>query len=154
MKKIFGFLVLISMAVIPSFAYMGSSFDEPINVCASHILVKDKLQADKLKLEIKNFEDFQQLAAIYSECPSGRKGGYLGCFGRGQMVKEFEKAAFNANTGEVVGPVKTQFGYHVVLLIDERDSTPLPLKELEPQIKNILDQQAVAEIFDKLYNSS
>ena len=114
MKKIFGLLVFIAMVVTPVFAYMGSSFDEPINVCASHILVPDEIQAEKLKLEIKNYQDFQQLAAIYSECPSGKKGGYLGCFGRGQMVKEFEKAAFKANTGEVVGPVKTQFGYHLI----------------------------------------
>ena len=114
MKKllfIFSFLVLLSY---PVKAYMGSSFDEPINVCASHILVEDKLQAEKLKLEIKNYKDFQQLAAIYSKCPSGRKGGYLGCFGKGQMVKEFEKAAFEAEKDTVVGPVKTDFGYHLI----------------------------------------
>ncbi len=114
MKKFFGlmcFLVLISM---PVKAYMGSSFDEPINVCASHILVDDKLEAEKLKLEIKNFKDFQQLAAIYSKCPSGKKGGYLGCFGRGQMVKEFEKAAFEAEKDTVIGPIKTDFGYHLI----------------------------------------
>ena len=114
MKKIFGLLLLMSIVILPGFSYMGSSFDEPINVCASHILVPEKIDAEKLKLEIKNYQDFQQLAAIYSQCPSGKKGGYLGCFGRGQMVKEFEKAAFNANVGEVVGPVKTQFGYHLI----------------------------------------
>ena len=114
MKKLLGLIFIITLFVTPSFAYMGSSFDEPINVCASHILVPDAIQAEKLKLEIKNYEDFQQLAKIYSTCPSGRKGGYLGCFGRGQMVKEFEKAAFKANTNEVVGPVKTEFGYHLI----------------------------------------
>ena len=114
MKKIFGILFLSILIAIPVKAYMGSSFDEPINVCASHILVKDQLQAEKLKLEIKDFKDFQQLAAIYSECPSGRKGGYLGCFGRGQMVKEFEKAAFDGEKNQVIGPVKTEFGYHLI----------------------------------------
>ena len=99
---------------VQSFAYMGSSFDTPISVCASHILVPEEMQAEKLKLEIKSFEDFQQLAKIYSQCPSGQKGGYLGCFRKGQMVKEFEKAAFNAEVGEVVGPVKTDFGYHLI----------------------------------------
>lgn len=114
MKKIFGTLILFGLMIMPSFAYMGSSFDEPINVCASHILVPEKIQAEKLKLEIKNYQDFQQMAAIYSQCPSGKKGGYLGCFGRGQMVREFEKAAFNANKNEVVGPIKTEFGYHLI----------------------------------------
>ena len=109
MRKIFGILLLLLLIAIPVKAYMGSSFDEPIKVCASHILVPEQVEAEKLKLEIKTYQDFQQLAAIYSQCPSGKKGGYLGCFGRGQMVKPFEKAAFNANVGEVVGPVKTEF---------------------------------------------
>ena len=114
MKKLLGIISLLIVMAVPVKAYMGSSFDEPINVCASHILVPEKVEAEKLKLEIKTFEDFQQLASIYSQCPSGKKGGYLGCFGRGQMVKEFEKAAFNGNTNEVIGPVKTQFGYHLI----------------------------------------
>lgn len=113
MKKFLG-IILLLLLITPVRAYMGSSFDEPIKVCASHILVPDELQAEKLKLEIKSFEDFQQLAKIYSQCPSGQKGGYLGCFGRGQMVKEFEKAAWKANTNEVIGPVKTEFGYHLI----------------------------------------
>ena len=114
MKKIFGFLVLTGLIIIPAFAYMGSSFDEPINVCASHILVQSPVDAEKLKLEINNYNDFQELAKIYSECPSGKKGGYLGCFGRKQMVKEFEQAAFNGEPNKVIGPVKTQFGYHLI----------------------------------------
>ena len=114
MRKLFFFFLLLLLIAIPVKAYMGSSFDEPINVCASHILVPEEVQAEHLKLEIKNYEDFQHFAKIYSQCPSGQKGGYLGCFGRGQMVKEFEKAAWKANIGEVVGPVKTQFGYHLI----------------------------------------
>lgn len=114
MKNLFGIILLLLLITIPVKAYMGSSFDEPINVCASHILVSDEIQAEKLKLEINNYEDFQQLAKIYSLCPSGKKGGYLGCFGKGQMVKEFEKAAWKANKNEVVGPVKTEFGYHLI----------------------------------------
>ena len=114
MKKLLGIILLFLLIGIPANAYMGSSFDEPINVCASHILVPEKVDAEKLKLEIKTFDDFQQLAKIYSQCPSGQKGGYLGCFGKGQMVKEFERAAFNAETDQVVGPVKTEFGYHLI----------------------------------------
>ena len=114
MKKILSFLFLLRITLTPASAYMGSSFDEPINVCASHILVPDEIQAQKLKLEIKNFEDFRELAVIYSQCPTGKKGGYLGCFGKGQMVKEFENAAFTLPLGKVSNPVKTQFGYHLI----------------------------------------
>lgn len=113
MKKLLA-IVLGLLFTLPVFAYMGSSFDTPIQVCSAHILVKDQMQAMKLKAEIKNYEDFQVLARIYSECPSGRNGGYLGCFGRKQMVKEFEKAAFEGNVGEVIGPVKTEYGYHLI----------------------------------------
>ena len=114
MRKILFSIFIFLLAVVPVKAYMGSSFDEPINVCASHILVPELMEAEKIKLEIKTFDDFKEMARIYSQCPSGQKGGYLGCFGRGQMVKEFEKAAFKANTNEVVGPIKTEFGYHLI----------------------------------------
>jgi len=114
MKKLLGIIFILTMITAPAFAYMGHSFDEPINVCAYHILVKDQMQALKIKSEIKTFDDFQDFAKIYSECPSGRNGGELGCFGRKQMVKEFEKAAFDGNIGEVTGPIKTDFGYHLI----------------------------------------
>jgi peptidyl-prolyl cis-trans isomerase C len=114
MKKLFGILVLLSVFAGSVYAYWRNDFDKPINVCANHILVKDETMAQRLKLEIKDYDDFTQLATIYSECPSSRNGGYLGCFGRKQMVKEFETAAFDGNIGEVIGPVKTQFGYHLI----------------------------------------
>ena len=114
MKKILAILFTVVIFSGAVQAYWLNDYDTPINVCASHILVKDDILAQKLKLEIKSYEDFEQLAKIYSECPSSARGGYLGCFGRKQMVKEFEKAAFDGNIGEVIGPVKTQFGYHLI----------------------------------------
>ena len=63
---------------------------------------------------LQTFDDFKSFARMYSTCPSGREGGALGCFGRGQMVKPFEKAAFEGNIGEVSDPIKTQFGYHLI----------------------------------------
>ena len=114
MKKILGIVFAILFVCNQAYAYWLNDYDTPINVCASHILVNDETLAKKLQLEIKSYEDFEQLAKIYSECPSGARGGYLGCFGRKQMVKEFEKAAFDGNIGEVIGPVKTQFGYHLI----------------------------------------
>ena len=87
-------------------------------VCANHILVPTEMDAIKLKSQIKNFDDFKYYARIYSTCPSGRNGGSLGCFGKGQMVKPFEKAAFEEDLGEVSDPVKTQFGYHLLWITD------------------------------------
>ena len=71
------------------------------------------------------------------------------------MVPEFSKAAFNMNKGEYSKtPVKTEFGYHVILVDDVRASKPLELKEVEPQLKNMVTQKVVAEIFDDLRNSA
>ncbi|MGM9994585.1 MAG: peptidylprolyl isomerase [Candidatus Avigastranaerophilus sp.] len=90
-------------------------------VKASHILVKTEDEALKLKEEIENGKDFAQAAMEVSLCPSGQNGGDLGYFSRGQMVKEFEDAAFNMKKGEVSNPVKTQFGYHLIYLTDTQD---------------------------------
>jgi len=81
---------------------------------ASHILVEKQSQALKVLEELKAGGDFRELARKYSTCPSGKRGGDLGQFGRGQMVKEFEKTAFALKPGQVSEPVKTQFGYHVI----------------------------------------
>jgi parvulin-like peptidyl-prolyl isomerase len=81
---------------------------------ASHILVEKQSQALKVLEELKAGADFRELARKYSTCPSGKKGGDLGQFGRGQMVREFEQAAFALKVGQVSEPVKTQFGYHII----------------------------------------
>jgi parvulin-like peptidyl-prolyl isomerase len=81
---------------------------------ASHILVEKQSQALKVQEELKAGADFRELARKYSTCPSGKKGGDLGQFGRGQMVKEFEVAAFALKQGQISEPVKTQFGYHII----------------------------------------
>ena len=67
---------------------------------------------------IEKGENFADLAKRFSKCPSKAKGGDLGWFGKGQMVPEFETAAFAASKGAVVGPVKTEFGYHIILVKD------------------------------------
>ena len=85
-----------------------------VSIRASHILVKKFQQAELILEEVKSGGDFKALAKKHSECPSGKKGGDLGKFGRGQMVKEFEKAAFVLNKGEISGLVKTKFGYHII----------------------------------------
>jgi peptidyl-prolyl cis-trans isomerase C len=81
---------------------------------ASHILVKTEEQANQILKRLADGEEFDKVARRFSSCPSGKNGGDLGWFGKGQMVPEFEKVAFENDTGKVVGPVKTPFGYHVI----------------------------------------
>lgn len=112
MKKLLSVLLLIGISSACAIAKDAST------VCASHILVPTELDAIKLKSQIKNFDDFKYYAKIYSSCPSGKQGGDLGCFKKGQMVKPFEDAAFNGEIGQVSDPVKTQFGYHLLWITD------------------------------------
>ncbi len=81
---------------------------------ARHILVASEDQCIKLKNEIEGGKDFAAVAKAHSQCPSGKQGGALGEFGPGQMVPEFDKVVFSGEVGKVHGPVKTQFGYHLV----------------------------------------
>lgn len=81
---------------------------------ARHILVDSEQQCLELKQQIAAGTDFAEVARQHSKCPSGRQGGELGTFGRGQMVKEFDEVVFNGAVNEVHGPVKTQFGYHLL----------------------------------------
>jgi len=81
---------------------------------ASHILLEKQSQALKVAEELKAGGNFSELAKKYSTCPTGKRGGDLGQFGRGKMVKEFEQAAFSLKPGQVSEPIKTQFGYHII----------------------------------------
>ncbi|MBD3895118.1 peptidylprolyl isomerase [Halomonas sp. ML-15] len=81
---------------------------------ARHILVDSEEKCLSLKQEIEDGKDFAEVAKAHSSCPSGRQGGDLGSFGPGQMVPEFDKVVFSAELNEVQGPVKTQFGYHLL----------------------------------------
>ena len=81
---------------------------------ARHILVSTEEQANDLKQQIADGADFADVAKEHSTCPSGKQGGDLGEFSPGQMVKEFNDVCFNEAVGVVHGPVKTQFGYHLI----------------------------------------
>ncbi len=81
---------------------------------ARHILVDSEAACAELKAKIEAGAHFEDIAAQHSTCPSGRSGGDLGEFSPGQMVKEFDTIVFNEATGMVHGPVKTQFGYHLI----------------------------------------
>ena len=81
---------------------------------ARHILVTTEEECNALKKQIEEGTSFAEAAADHSQCPSGRKGGDLGRFSPGQMVPEFDKAVFNGDVGVLYGPIKTQFGYHLL----------------------------------------
>lgn len=88
---------------------------------ARHILVSSEEECLDLKKRIAEGEDFGELAAAHSSCPSGQRGGALGSFSPGQMVPEFDTAVFNGEVGVVQGPVKTDFGYHLLEVTERTD---------------------------------
>ena len=81
---------------------------------ARHILVDSEAECVRLKTEIEGGADFAKVASEHSSCPSGQRGGDLGSFGPGQMVAEFDSVVFGGDLGVIHGPVKTQFGYHLI----------------------------------------
>ncbi|VAW46591.1 Peptidyl-prolyl cis-trans isomerase PpiC [hydrothermal vent metagenome] len=88
---------------------------------ARHILVDTEEQCNELKEQINSGTDFADVAKEHSSCPSGKSGGDLGQFGPGMMVPEFDKVVFSAEIGSVEGPVKTQFGYHLLEVTSRTD---------------------------------
>jgi len=125
-------------------------FESKKEVNAKHILVADEKTAKEVIRKLNKGADFEKLAKEYSM----DQAVDLGYFTAEIMVPEFSNAAFAMKKGTYSKtPVKTQFGYHVIKVEDFRDSKPLELKEVEPQIRNMLSQQAVAETFDNLYQT-
>ena len=90
------------------------------SVRASHILVSNARDAEGIVIRLSKGEDFAELAKRFSKCPSKSKGGDLGWFGKGDMVPEFDQAAFSAEKGKVVGPIRTQFGFHLLIVTDQK----------------------------------
>ena len=92
-----------------------------VTASARHILVDTEEQCITLKNQIESGSDFAEVAKEHSNCPSKMQGGALGSFGRGQMVQEFEEVVFSAELNKVQGPVKTQFGYHLLEVTNRTD---------------------------------
>ncbi len=88
---------------------------------ARHILVDNGPLCEELKTKIMDGADFGDVARDHSTCPSKGRGGDLGSFGPGQMVKEFDAVVFSANLNDVQGPVQTQFGYHLLEVTSRKD---------------------------------
>lgn len=127
-----------------------SKFESQKEIKAKHILVDSEDKAKEVINKLKKGEDFVKLAQEYSKDQVD-----LGYFTQEMMVPEFSKAAFSMNKGAFSKtPVKTEFGYHVILVEDVRASKPLELKDVEPQLKNMVTQQVIAEIFEDLRNNA
>jgi peptidyl-prolyl cis-trans isomerase C len=128
----------------------AAQFTTPETRCARHILFnKDQQQqAEEVKGQLQDGDDFAELAREFSQDPgSAERGGDLGCLGQGETVPNFEEAVFNAEQGEIVGPVETEFGYHVVEVTDVREESTQPLSEVETQIRDQLTAEAQTEEF-------
>jgi peptidyl-prolyl cis-trans isomerase C len=136
-------------------------FQQPEQIQASHIIFtleegtgeaekSDKRkQLEDLKARIEGGEDFAELAREHSQGPSAPRGGDLGFFSRGQMVKPFEDAAFALDVGELSGIVETQFGYHLITVTDKKAASTAVYEEIERQIKDYLKQEKTSGEFDR-----
>jgi len=132
-----------------------SKFTEPEQVKARHILIKSpqnaseqektvaKNKIDSILKEIRDGEDFAELAKKDSECPSAPQGGDLGFFSRGQMVKPFEDVAFALQPGQVSDVVETEFGYHIIRVDEKKPGKQLKLEEVQDRIKEVLTNEEI-----------
>ena len=131
-----------------------AEFVTPPQVLCQHILVKgsddaalDKIKAIRERI-VSGGADFAEEAKKNSDCPSGAEGGSLGWFGRGMMVPEFDKVAFEMKKGEVSGVVSTQFGYHIIYKADEKGGGEQTLVDVHDQIKDLLRHEARGRAMD------
>lgn len=124
MKLVFKSLVFLGLFVFGvSICATGTAVkaeQKTVAVKASHILVDTKEEAEAIEKRMANGISFEYLAQKYSKCPSSQKGGDLGFFRRGQMVKEFEDAAFTMEPGDISAPIQTQFGWHIIKVTDKK----------------------------------
>ena len=130
-------------------------FKQPAQVRASHILVKVASDADKKKVaaakkkieaaqkRLKKGEDFAKVAKEMSEGPSAKKGGDLGFFKKGQMVKPFEDAAFSMKPGQTSDIIRTRYGFHIIKVTDKKSESKMDFKKVEERIKAYLKQKKV-----------
>lgn len=127
-------------------------FKVPPTVRAKHILTAEEETCKDVLVQIEKGEKtFEEAAQEVSTCPSGQAGGDLGEFGRGQMVKEFEDAAFEAEVGKICGPVKTQFGYHLIKVEEKKEAFVSPFETVKASItKKLLQEKQNAKYAAKV----
>lgn len=120
----------------------SSEMDAGESVNASHILVDSEEKAQQILADITEGRiSFEDAAKQYSSCPSSAEGGNLGDFGRGQMVPEFDQAVFAMEEGELAGPVKTQFGYHLIQLNKKNPAAPISYSDVRSELYRQVTQE-------------
>ncbi len=120
---------------------------------ARHILVESEEKALDVLGKIQSGEmTFEDAAKVFSSCPSSERGGDLGTFGRGQMVKEFDEACFSMEVGEVRGPVQTQFGYHLIRLDKKNKAEPVSFEKAKDELSQFLLSQAQQKAYQSKMN--
>ena len=125
------------------------SFAKGAAVTAKHILMATEEELLSVKEEIESgTKTFEEAAKEYSTCPSGKSGGSLGTFGKGQMVKEFEEASFTGELNTIIGPVKTQFGYHLIWVDDRTDASVKSYEEVASQVEKMVKSEKQQEAYD------
>lgn len=157
-KEIAGKIVVSEAEVKKFYEENQDKFKKPETYHASHILIgadpqakpeekkKAREKAEALQKRVAAGEDFAALAKAESSCPSKDNGGDLGTFGKGEMVPEFEKALDGLKPGQISGVVETQFGYHIIKLIEKKDAGSVGLAEVKDQIENYLKQTKTQQV--------
>jgi peptidyl-prolyl cis-trans isomerase C len=132
------------------------NYNKPESVKASHILVDNEEKANDILAELEEGLSFEDAAKKYSTCPSKDVGGALGEFTKGQMVREFEDAAFSMEVGTISKPVKTQFGYHIIKLTEKNEASESSFEEVKDQVYSqvlrLKQQSAYLAKIDELKN--
>lgn len=141
--------------ILSNFTENKSSFDTSDKVNANHILVKDEATALEVVEKLDKGDNFSDLASEYSQDASNASnGGALGFFERGQMVPEFEEAAFGMQAGEISDPIKTDFGFHIIQVVSVEKGTQAKLEDVSDQIKDKIKTEKINSSYQAWYNTT
>ncbi len=126
-------------------------FEQPEEIEARHILVETEEEAEEVMGLLEEGADFVELAAQYSTDVSNKdEGGYLGLFGRGAMVGEFEEAAFALDVGEISDPVNTDFGYHIIEVLDRKEEQKVSFEDVSEEVMDVLVEEKITTVINEL----